>query len=614
MCHCAVGYDAVGLDCVYALSNLCLAATCREGCTVTADGARCECGAGERAAALACVNEGEPACAGVSCSGHGRCEATGGTASCACDPGFERTQDGLGCARSAPEEACVAAHDPNCVAGRAYSACCRGMNCEYRFEDGTVLRGASAAAAWCRGGAPSLDGTCEGTPLPCSTFDGKPSECTSQFCIVQDGDTCSGEHFERDCAVLGNQAACENLQGCAWAPTPVDSPEVSDDGFCAGTPSEACASYSGDGSRCRLAGCLFEGFTGTCSGDFDNACAKHLSSQSCAQAPGCNWVRPQATDDWRCGATSGLCAPGRAFALCCDNACEARFEDGTVLRGAEATLGYCKREPPTEDGSCRSACWPFGDESSCVSAGCEWHDEWGGCSGKVVDCMAAYDRASCESHTACFWVPPDGSADRPGASNENRPFFADRIELPILASPPMPAGPCPAACGHGCAFPSGRIVDAGGWWKSLPNMDFCGLEGTPVLAVAEGVVIETGETYRGAGDYYVTIRSSANPNFSFIYDHVGTVQVTTGAHVSPGDPVAMIAIRGNEVGGFELQINERQGAQAHEEVCNCPARYATSEVNAALSNLLLAGHTSGRAQGWRAASWTLCERAVVEAY
>lgn len=135
-----------------------------------------------------------------------------------------------------------------------------------------------------------------------------------------------------------------------------------------------------------------------------------------------------------------------------------------------------------------------------------------------------------------------------------------------------------------------------------------------MLAVAEGVVVDAGETYRGEGDYYVTIRSSANPNFTISYDHVGAVTVPVGARVSPGDTVATIAVRGNGVGGFELQINERQGVQGHEEVCNCPARYATSEVNAALSNLLLAGHTSGRPQGWRAASWTLCERAVVEAY
>ncbi len=617
VCHCRRGYDAVALECVPAGEDLCARAPCTAGCTVTPEGARCQCREGERSTGLGCVVVSAPACAGVACSGHGRCQEIDGRASCACDEGYAPSADGLGCVRVPPPEACVAVNEPRCAPGHGLSVCCRGTSCAFRFEDGKVLRGLGAAATYCKGRITSLDGACRGTPVACETLNGQEEPCWNAQCRYEPGTGACEETGARTCDVLLEPRICHRLAGCQWEPSPVDEDLATiDDGVCAGEPLP-CETHAGDPSACRLAGCT--PVPGACVGNVSNTCSKHGTRGTCEKASGCRWIAPRASDDWRCGPTTGLCKEGRSHDLCCDNACEARFEDGTTMRGAESTIGYCLGaiDRGAEDGSCISACWQLRDAAACESAeSCRWNAEASLCEGTELACFGGYDRQSCTARPGCAWIDAGGSTSLPaGPDVSNDEYVPDTIALPVLSSPPFPPGtPCPEECGHGCLLAAGKVViDQSGRPKPLPNMTFCIAAGTPLLAVAPGEVVSVDTTYVGEGDYAVIIRSSENPNFSFVYDHVSAVTVTVGAIVKPGDPIALGQVSG-AVSTFELQINEVRGPQPHQVFVSCPARYATSEVNAAMTALLLAGHVSSSENDWNLVSWALCDRAWVQGY
>ncbi len=280
-------------------------------------------------------SEEQDSCRDVTCSGHGSCSATGGAASCDCDEGYH--PEALTCEEDAQME--CAPVNPNCVAGRSYDYCCLGYDCEFHFEDGTVLSGLSAAVGYCTGeNEGSEDGNCSGIATPCSS--------------------------------AADEMSCNVMVGCSW---------LSVIEACSGSPS-----------------CILE-----------------YAPSDCNDIDGCYWSEPDPAPDPGCTSMTQGCVEGRRFRVCgvSQDDCEHRFEDGTILQGSGAAMGYCRGETDgSEDGNCEGTatpCYSASDEASCVEmVDCSWLDAISACSGSTPSCLLRYTPADCNEIDGCYWVSP----------------------------------------------------------------------------------------------------------------------------------------------------------------------------------------------------------------
>jgi murein DD-endopeptidase MepM/ murein hydrolase activator NlpD len=145
--------------------------------------------------------------------------------------------------------------------------------------------------------------------------------------------------------------------------------------------------------------------------------------------------------------------------------------------------------------------------------------------------------------------------------------------LPFRGSPvititlPAPA-PAPVRNANGFALPlDGRLRvttpfgERGPYWKVgyHPGIDFGVKTGTPVKAIADGVVIEAHEAgYNKGYGGYVKI-DHGNGRHS-LYAHLSRVDVEVGAQVSAGDKIALSGNTGVSTGPH-LHVELRQNGK-----------------------------------------------------
>ena len=100
---------------------------------------------------------------------------------------------------------------------------------------------------------------------------------------------------------------------------------------------------------------------------------------------------------------------------------------------------------------------------------------------------------------------------------------------------------------------SARFGEVGSLWSSThTGLDFVAGAGTPVAAVAPGVVEQAG--YAGAYGNRVVLRVSNGTRLWFC--HLDTITVGTGARLAPGDQLGTVGSTG-QVTGPHLHLEVR---------------------------------------------------------
>jgi murein DD-endopeptidase MepM/ murein hydrolase activator NlpD len=92
------------------------------------------------------------------------------------------------------------------------------------------------------------------------------------------------------------------------------------------------------------------------------------------------------------------------------------------------------------------------------------------------------------------------------------------------------------------------------WGVLHAGIDIAGPIGTPIVAVADGTVVDAGPT---AG-YGAWVKIRHNDGTVTLYGHVNTWLVSVGQRVMAGDQIATIGNRGNSTGPhchFEVLLN-----------------------------------------------------------
>jgi murein DD-endopeptidase MepM/ murein hydrolase activator NlpD len=92
------------------------------------------------------------------------------------------------------------------------------------------------------------------------------------------------------------------------------------------------------------------------------------------------------------------------------------------------------------------------------------------------------------------------------------------------------------------------------WGVLHAGIDIANSIGTPILAVADGVVIDAGPA-AGFGMWVVLRHADGTTT---VYGHVNTINVSKGQRVMAGDQIATMGNRGNSTGPhlhFEVHLN-----------------------------------------------------------
>lgn len=543
VCDCDDGFVAVGAKCVWRRHFGCEDLDCGPGagCTTTDYGFACACPEGTRSTGTTCAPPSANPCADVACSGHGACVAVGGAPSCTCEAGYTVSSDGLACLPNAPTESCVDV-GADCSGAVTFTTCCTGARCEYVASTGERYAHGVDAEQHCMTGvaAPTTYGRCVGVPDDCSTLNGDPDACVAAGCIPDP--QCNG----LGCEIDDERETCE-AGGCAFTEL-----------------------------------CLHPG--GATNAEYGRTCGFLREEAACDERPGCVWREhvpvPSAAADPACAPMTTTCVAGRDYHLCCDNACEAVFEDGTVLRGTQSITGYCQgvldaSDVAAEDGTCLSRCQELTTEAECIARECSWNASVSECEGRTPQCFFQFGREACEAYGPCLWFDADEPIHVPPGGHVTGRYPA--ILPPghfVVESSPITTQQC-ADTETACYYPMGRLVSIGGGPldKVLPNNDYALLAGTPYRAVADGRVTSVSQI--GVGDYGIFIVSASNPNVSYNYDHVALPMVSVGDDVVAGD---VLGLPQGETGisAFELSITEQIGSYGPVDVC--VQRFATSRV------------------------------------
>jgi len=111
-----------------------------------------------------------------------------------------------------------------------------------------------------------------------------------------------------------------------------------------------------------------------------------------------------------------------------------------------------------------------------------------------------------------------------------------------------------------------EVVAHDGSTKRLPTIDFVVREDAPVLAAAEGRVDRI-FYQEGARDWEIIVRSSNDPDFEVIYDHLVGLRVETGDRIAPGDTLGHPRPLFGGLGVFELMVTNRATGLAYCPFC-----------------------------------------------
>ncbi|BBF99050.1 MULTISPECIES: M23 family metallopeptidase [Pseudonocardia] len=110
---------------------------------------------------------------------------------------------------------------------------------------------------------------------------------------------------------------------------------------------------------------------------------------------------------------------------------------------------------------------------------------------------------------------------------------------------------------------SGRITSTAGprWGSTHYGLDIANRIGTPIFAVADGVVEKSGPA--GGFGLWVVLRHSDGSRS--VYGHINQAFVTAGEQVSAGDRIAEVGNRGQSTGPH-LHLEIRQGSVSGDRV------------------------------------------------
>lgn len=161
------------------------------------------------------------------------------------------------------------------------------------------------------------------------------------------------------------------------------------------------------------------------------------------------------------------------------------------------------------------------------------------------------------SHTAHYRGPGGGGsykvASDYSAEGGGRAPAADGLS--IRSMPYRPSGP------FQMVWPVQRIkLNRGFKPPSDPKhagIDLGGKRGTPILSAHEGVVIYTGDEFRGYGNMIIV---EYGDEWATLYGHLDKISVETGAIVGPGDAIGTMGDTGVASGvhlHFELLHNRQ---------------------------------------------------------
>ncbi len=109
--------------------------------------------------------------------------------------------------------------------------------------------------------------------------------------------------------------------------------------------------------------------------------------------------------------------------------------------------------------------------------------------------------------------------------------------------------------------------EAGGYWSSgyHTGIDFSTAYGTPVVAVANATVVQTGWD----GPYGNQIRMQLDNGDEVWYNHLSAIEVTEGESVLKGQPLGRVGDTGNAY-GYHLHFEYRLASDLHNGVDPVP--------------------------------------------
>lgn len=170
-----------------------------------------------------------------------------------------------------------------------------------------------------------------------------------------------------------------------------------------------------------------------------------------------------------------------------------------------------------------------------------------------------------------------GGVDRATTAGESPQALAERVALsvgftapttaPVLAAPPRPTVPTPAADhDHGSVLPADRHVSSAFGWRLDPfsrqerfhhGTDLRVAYGRDVKAATGGVVTFAGEK----GGYGLTVIVDHGEGLETRYAHLSAIDVQVGGRVGAGEVIARSGNSGRSTGAH-LHFEVRQDGQA----------------------------------------------------
>lgn len=175
----------------------------------------------------------------------------------------------------------------------------------------------------------------------------------------------------------------------------------------------------------------------------------------------------------------------------------------------------------------------------------------------VQEAIAAQKRAEEEAKKQAQAAAPPAAVETPSSGEENGSGNGDGGSCAV--SPPTPSGG--GSSGFDPIWPLPGVTyisDHFGGARGHKGMDIAGPWGTPIVAAADGQVIEANATdsWGYSWGYYVLIYH--NGTYSTRYAHMSSVAVSTGQYVTAGTIIGYEGNTGNSFGAhlhFEVYEN-----------------------------------------------------------
>ncbi len=126
-----------------------------------------------------------------------------------------------------------------------------------------------------------------------------------------------------------------------------------------------------------------------------------------------------------------------------------------------------------------------------------------------------------------------------------------------------------------------RVAAAEGGFKELPTFEYRVRRNAWVVAIAEGRI--TRLVYQDdTADYEFTVTSNSDADFEVGYDHILNLRIGLNQSIHPGDTLGQAGTWSDELGRFEIMINNNRTRLSY-----CPFCYFdTSKAEAAAGQVL----------------------------